>query len=609
MNKKVMKYNPAFLDDDELIRSFVVRYPELEIILNIIKENDAPSNQHVLVLGPRGIGKTTLTHRAAAEIRKRTEYNTNWHPITFGEESYQVSTPGEFWLEALFHIAQQTREERWRNTYEELHSERDETRLRERALAQLMDFADERNKRLLLIVENLNMIVGQQFNKNGEDAWVIRHTLTNEPRIMLLGTAITRFKEVQDYDKALYDLFREIELRPLDDEGCIKLWESITGTTPSMKRIRPIKILTGGNPRLLNIISTFAANSSFRELMGNLTHLVDEHTEYFKSHLDRFSPLDRKVLVALADLWDPSTARDVAKAARIEVNKTSTLLLRLVERGAVEVVDQKGKSKWYQVAERMYNIYHLMRRRGQPFGRVRAVVRFMVIFYESKELVKVAHSLVSEACKIEPEYRRDHYLAYESILKEKLDATVKRQILEHSRPLLEGLPDIPRSIKELFYEAEFKEAESHGKQRLVKYKRLIETIREWEDVAGDSKIIQTAAKKYRTKIEQSPNNTNYWFLLGYLLDRQAEDHEEVAFAFRKATELDPDHLLAWAKLGQTLHDELKRFEEAETAYRKAIKIDSKYSWAWASLGQLLHEELQRFDEAETAYRKAIKINS
>ena len=209
------------------------------------------------------------------------------------------------------------------------------------------------------------MIFNQQFNKNGDDSWVLRHTLTNEPRIMLLGTAVSRFKEVEEYDKAMYDLFREEELHPLDDEDCIRLWQFATGNKLSLRRIRPIKILTGGNLRLLNIISTFAANSSFRELMSNLTHLVDEHTEYFKSHLDRFSPLDRKVFVALADLWDPSTARYVAKAARIEVNKTSTLLGRLVERGAVEVVDQKGKSKSYQVAERMYNIYHLMRRRGQ----------------------------------------------------------------------------------------------------------------------------------------------------------------------------------------------------------------------------------------------------
>jgi hypothetical protein len=299
---------------------------DLELIVEVVRENTGPANQHVLVIGSRGAGKTMLVLRTAAEIRESEELSNLWYPIVFAEESYEVCSPGEFWLEVLFRLGEQTKELRWRKAFEELRSEKDESRLRERALSQVMDFADEQDKRLLLVVENLNMLLGEQISS--DDAWVIRHALLNESSIMLLGTATSRFEQHENSEKAMFELFKIHELKPLDSDGCRKLWTSITGQQLQGDRIRPIQILTGGNPRLLVIISTFAAKTSFKELMDDLIRLVDEHTEYFKSHLDNLPPLERKVFVALADLWQPSTAREVAEAARIEVNTASAYLKR-----------------------------------------------------------------------------------------------------------------------------------------------------------------------------------------------------------------------------------------------------------------------------------------
>jgi len=133
-----LKYNPGIHGDEELIESFVVRHQALDLVLETLRENTGNSNQHLLIVGPRGSGKTTLVRRVAAEVRRDPTLDALWYPLVFAEESYMVSSPGEFWLEALFHLGDQTRNSRWDSAYQELRTESDEARLRQRALAQLI---------------------------------------------------------------------------------------------------------------------------------------------------------------------------------------------------------------------------------------------------------------------------------------------------------------------------------------------------------------------------------------------------------------------------------------------------------------------------------------
>jgi hypothetical protein len=343
MKARVMKHNPAFLTREELVQSFVVRHVDLELVLERLREGGEGPNQHILLIGPRGIGKTTLVLRVAAAVEAEPELNKKWYPLVFSEESYEVATAAEFWLEAILHLADQTGDARLHATYDELKKQRDEQRLYEQALARLMDFADAQGKRLLVIVENMNMILGEQLSPG--DGWTLRHTFQNEHRIMMLGTATTRFDEIENIKKAMYDLFWTHDLRPLDTEECRAVWASVTGKEISARRVRPIQILTGGSPRLLTILAAFAADISLRELMSKLTQLVDEHTTYFKSNLESLPAAERKVYVALADIWSPATAREVADAARFDVNKASALLHRLVQRGAVVEAKKKGRNR------------------------------------------------------------------------------------------------------------------------------------------------------------------------------------------------------------------------------------------------------------------------
>ena len=263
------KYNPGFLSDDELVATFCVRTGEFASIVETLGECDGNSNTHQIVIGPRGSGKTSLLLRVAAEIDRDAGLASRFFPVVFAEESYEVSTAGEFWLECLSRLADRAPQREGgpdlRRSFEELRTVRDDRALGDRCLGALQDFADREGKRLVLFVENLNMMFRDMADKDA--GWKLRHTLQTEPRIVLLASATSRFDEMDSPDKAFYDLFRSVSLRPLDTGDCATLWQQVSGQSRAPQTIQALRILTGGSPRLLTIVARFGAKLSFRELM------------------------------------------------------------------------------------------------------------------------------------------------------------------------------------------------------------------------------------------------------------------------------------------------------------------------------------------------------
>ena len=418
MALNIKKYNPGFLTDDELISSFCVRISEFESIIETLHDTGASSNAHTVVIGPRGSGKTHLLLRIVAEVHREAAL-AGLFPIVFAEESYEVATTGEFWLECFGLLAEQApavERDDLRLSYNDLRSMPlgDDRVLAERCLGSLLDFADRHGKRLLLVVENLNMLFAEMADPYM--GWRLRKTLQTEPRIFLLGSATSRFAEIDHPEHALYDLFSVVMLHPLDTGECEALWSTVSGQPAGTQPVRPLQILTGGNPRLIAVIAGFETAYSFRELMDNLLDLVDEHTGYFKSHLDALPQQERRVYLALARLWKPATAREVAQLARVDVHKCSAQLNRLVDRGAVAIEGGTVRRRQYYLTERMYNIYYLLRRPSGERQLVEALVRFMASYYSPADLVNIGVGMVRDSDDADPRLRDLHHAAFKMLV-------------------------------------------------------------------------------------------------------------------------------------------------------------------------------------------------
>ena len=403
IEQTIRKFNPGtFQPDEEVIRQFVVRKCELDIVLEILRGNiDSPSCEHVLLVAPRGRGKTTLLARVASELRTDTELSGQLFPIRFMEESQEIFNLADFWLETLFYLARASTERNpdlsrdLQDTHAGLAGEWRGENLEERARAAVLEAADRIGMKLVLMVENLQALCECVDDDFG---WKLRGALQSEPQIMLLATATSRFKGLDDAREPFFELFRVLRLEPLDTDQCRCLWQMVTLDTVTDRDIRPLQILTGGNPRLLIIIADFARHRSLRELMEDLMSLIDDHTEYFRAHLEGFAKTERRVYLAAIDLWRPSTTGEIAARSRMDVRAASALLGRLVERGAV-IVEGSGKKRMYVAAERLYSIYYKLRREQDEAAVVRIVIRFMALFYSETELADFARRLRSEATR------------------------------------------------------------------------------------------------------------------------------------------------------------------------------------------------------------------
>ena len=381
-------HNPAQLPGDALEQSFVARQETLADLLGTIREQapDAPC-QHTLLIGPRGMGKTTMGLMCLHRVKKDPALAAHWQPVAFHEESYGIGDLADLWLTALHHLAHTTGDSQWSEKAAALAAgERDANRQAAYALAALLDFSHESGKRLLLFVENLDQVFAQIGDERQVHA--LRAVLTQHPELMLLGSANAVFKGIRSHRHPFYEFFRLVFLRGLDAGETRILLDAVVrersreGLQESMVeetgRLETIRRLTGGNPRLLKLTCRMMVESPLGTAFEDLERLIDEQTPYFKGRIEELPPQLRRVFHCLAEGWRPLLAKEVAAASKLSSSHASAQLRQLVEKGyAKEHRLPNNKRLRYEVVDRFYNIYYLLRLSHQGRSRFVGLLQFL----------------------------------------------------------------------------------------------------------------------------------------------------------------------------------------------------------------------------------------
>lgn len=586
-------FNPGFMSDSQSIATFLVRLSELQQILIGFEAKEPGSGERFLLVGPRGAGKTTMCRRVLAEVRTNLFLREQWEPVFLSEESYTVTTPGELLLECLFQLAQQPEWQEAKGCYAAARAITDEMMLRTHCLDFFRQQVAATNKRFLIIVENLHMIMQDQLTGDPDE---LIATMSDQSLFGVLATAVERTSD--EDSEMLPHGFSVIPLRPLTLEECQLLWKGLTGLEADKGRIRPLQILTGGSPRLIHILAEFMHTPSLSDLMGNLNRLIDQNTEYFKNQLDLLPSGERKVFVTLLEAWDPSSAKQVAEAARVAINLASAALNRLSERGMVEKNPGPGRSILYHAAERLFNIYYLMRRRTHPSDRVRALVAFMTQYYDQKELVDTTTKLAFEACRIEPSERGDHHSLFDAIFKG-LPEAARVEMLRLTPP------DFLRSLQRDEFVKRYSPEQDegiYGPNPRNAYSAALDAARAALSEGNFAEAAARAAEATTLK----PKAIQPWMLRA-MIGLFSRDHEGSIAAATTAVEMKPGDMAAHSILGTVLAA-AGRDAEAEIALQKSIDLNPKASRAIIELAKLRDKHGQP-EAAADLYSRAASISS
>src|SRR5437667_10219036 len=94
-------YNPDQMPENEIKATFVAREKLIDDLITLVESQpEGAGMQHVVIIAPRGMGKTTVLLMVKFAIHDR-GLAERWLVVKFPEESYGVYDLADFWLETL----------------------------------------------------------------------------------------------------------------------------------------------------------------------------------------------------------------------------------------------------------------------------------------------------------------------------------------------------------------------------------------------------------------------------------------------------------------------------------------------------------------------------
>ncbi|MBP6624286.1 MAG: tetratricopeptide repeat protein [Chitinophagaceae bacterium] len=586
-------YNPQRVSDEISESLFVARTKVFDFLMQkITQEKPNSIAQHYLIIGQRGMGKTTLLKRIEVALRK-SPYKEHFVPLLFPEEQYNLKHLAEFWLNSLDALADTLEVENSKEVssldkeIEELATIKNNDEVASKAFKLLLATSKKMKRRPVLLIDNLSLIFDRLKE---EQQFVLRAQLMSNGAPIIMGASAVVIEDTFKYAAPFYDAFQILHLAKLTFTELIEILNNLASLTHSddvlpiiqkeIARLKTIFELTGGNPRTVTMLFKLIVKGMTEEINDDLEALLDEATPLYKARFEELALQMQIVLDAIALNWDPIDMKLLVKETGYKNTHLSPILKRLIDVGWIERITAfKSKGDAFQISERFFNIWFVMRRGSRRQKKyLYCLSRFLETYY-GPNIDEYANERLTKESDQEVFYATNLALA-QVVNNKSLSAELEQRSLDKLRSMAESDPEI--------------------------YTRY-DIVREGDavDLSAEQQV-----GKWLALIKQEPKNATYYYELGRVYNNLLENYPEAEKAILKAIDLNKNYSRAWNGLGNIYSTSFfERYTEAEEAYLKAIELDDKDAWPWVNLGILYQVHFQKYQEAENAYKKAIELDN
>ncbi|MCH7974813.1 MAG: ATPase, partial [Bacteroidetes bacterium] len=394
-SKSPSVFNPHNQTSKEIVANFVVRLGVFNEIFNAVRKDkmDKPP-QHFIIQGQRGYGKTTLLLRLNLEIKSDSKLSKWLIPVMFDEEQYSVHTLAKLWEEIIDILEE--REESFSGLSDEVDSLYDTDTPEEEIFNLLIDALKERNKKIVLLLDNFGDMT-KKFTK--KETQRLREVLLTCNHIRLIGASSVFLEFHYDYKEPFFDFFKVITLDILSQDETITLLRKLAETYEAKEiekiikeqpeRIEAIRRLTGGVPRTIVLLFGIFLDDADGNSIRDLETILDTVTSRYKHRLDNLSPQQQAIIDSIAQNWDAISTKEIAEKVRMPGKAVSSQLNQLVKNQLIKKIPTSTKNQLYQVSERFFNIYYLMRLgKRKSRKRVLWLIKFFELWCGEKELIE-----------------------------------------------------------------------------------------------------------------------------------------------------------------------------------------------------------------------------